>query len=186
MLGGCGGVNSRPKGSLVLSKASAASNAPKGQKDSARGFNPGLARITKIRQETQFGGARLPHGLGAFLGTAGRTIQTYFRVLRPPSRSQGVAVLRGLALGLASIIWPTLVHHGYSNMSDRGSANLRPFQRVLRNNLRCLARPLRKFRSLAPPAPGPHRPFHYLRASGLKPRAESFRPFGAILAFRQR
>ena len=129
----------------------------------------------------EFGGARLPHGLSGFLGTADRTTQTYFRVLRAPSRSQGVAVLHGFASGLASIIWSTLVHHGYSHTSYHGSATSRPFQRVLRDNFRCLARPGRKFRSLAPLALGPHRPLNYLRANpGLKPRAESFCPFGVI------
>ena len=155
-------------------------DASEGQKDSARRFNPGLAKKAKIWQETQFGEARLPHGLSDFLRTAGWTIQTYFRVPRSPSRIQGVAVLHGLTLGLASIIWSTLVHHGYSHMSHRGSATFRRCQRVVRDNLRCLARPVRKFRSLAPPTLGPHRPFNYLRVNqGLKPRAESFWPFGA-------
>jgi hypothetical protein len=127
----------------------------------------------------QFGGARLPHGISTFLRTAGGTTQAHFRVLCPPSRSQGVAVFHSLALGLASTMWPTLVHHGCSPMSVRGSATFRPFSRIWRDSFGCLARPLRKFRSLAPPALGPHRPFHYLK-NGLKPQAESFCPFGAI------
>jgi hypothetical protein len=144
---------------------------PKRFKASARGFNPEAPKIKKRRQGSQFGGARLPHGHRAFSQTAARTILRHFRVLHPPSRGHGVVASQVLALELSSIIWPSLVHHGYSHTQDRGSAAFRPFQLIRRANFSRLARPLRKFRSLAPPVLGLHRPLTYLSAYGLKPWA---------------
>jgi len=127
-----------------------------------------------------FGGARLPHGHNAFSWTAIRTTLKYFRVLRPPSRTQVVAAVQGFALNLGSIVWPTMVHHKRSCTLGRGSAAFRPFQPIRRYRFWRLARTMRKFRSLAPPTLGLLRPFPYLGAYGLKPWAILGRRFAAF------
>jgi len=133
--------------------------------------------VSNIRVD--FGGARLLDGHSAFSGTAARTTLTYFRVLHPPSRTHGVAGIRGFPLNLASIVRATIVHHRLGRTPDRDSAAFRPFLLILQDKLARFALPLRKFRSLAPPALGLVRPFPYRSAYGLKPWANLSYRFAA-------
>jgi len=94
--------------------------------------------------------------------------------MRPPSRTHGVALAQRFELDLAST---SSAYHGL-DIATRWTA-ARQFFGVCYyrlGNVRRLARPLRKTRSLAPPILGPLRRFPYLSAYPLEALGYNLEP----------